>query len=309
MKNIIITGGSGLIGRGLSSYLEKEGNQVGWLSRGKFVDKQQAYLWNPDKTELDMAALTDKDVLIQLAGSNIADGRWTTKRKRDIIESRVKAIQNLYKHLKKNQLRIPHIIQASAIGIYGDRGSEFLNEYSHPGNEGFLTEVCKIWETEATSLKEFTDCFTIIRTGLYMSPKGGIWPKMIQTKRFGFLVSFGDGSQFYSWIHHLDYNRAISQILKQQLSGVINLTAPNPISNKDLIFEINQQLKRKVFQFAVPEFLLKLILGELSQSVLSSAFVLPQVLIKSGFEFQFEKLDKAIIDLLNLKPTDSRVKN
>lgn len=298
MKKILVTGGSGLIGTSLSDFLTQEGHHISWLSRNSKPTNYQSFLWNPTASEMDYAALKNKDVLIQLAGINIAGGLWTTKRKKVIIDSRVKAIETLYHHLKKHQLRIPHIIQASAIGFYGNRGLEVINEDSTAGKEGFLTEVCKIWESEASCLKEFTDCLSIIRTGLYLSPKGGIWPKMIQTKCFGFLVSFGDGSQYYSWIHHLDYNGAISKIINQQLRGIINLTAPNPVSNKDFISEINHQLSRKVFQFSVPAFALKLLLGELSQSVLSSAFVMPQVLIDNGYAFQFGKLDLAIKNLM-----------
>lgn len=308
MKNIIIAGGSGLIGKSISSFLAKEGDDVSWLSRRSITTNYKSYLWNPELNELDNTALVNKDVLIQLAGSNLADGRWTAKKKKDIIDSRVKAIQTLYAHLKKQQLRIPHIIQGSAIGFYGDRGPELLNENSDPGNEDFLTEVCKVWESEAACLKEFTDCFTIIRTGLYLSPKGGIWPKVIQTKPFGFLVIFGNGSQFYPWIHDLDYCRAISFVIKHRMSGTLNLTAPNPVSNRDFITEINHQLNQKVIQFAIPAFILKCLLGDLSQPLLSSANVIPNALINGGFKFQFEQLDKAIIELMNLKPSELKEK-
>ena len=301
MKNIILTGGSGLIGTSLSTFLSKEGNKVNWLSRKNSKQDYPTYLWNPPTSDIDIAALTGKEVLIQLAGSNIAGGLWTKKRKKEIIDSRLKAIQTLYLHLKKHRLHISHIIQASAIGYYGNRGSEVINEQSSAGKEGFLTEVCKIWETEASCLKEFCDHFTIMRTAFYISPDGGIWPNLIRTKRFGFLLYFGDGSQYYSWIHYLDFNRAILFIINQQLDGIINLTAPNPISNKDFISEINNQLKRNVLQFGVSASILKLLLGEFSQSVLSSAYVLPGVLMENGFQFQFVKLDVAVKDLLDIK--------
>lgn len=304
MKNIIIAGGSGLIGKSISSFLAKEGDEVSWLSRRSTIKNNKTYYWNPEKSELDIASLKNADVLIQLAGTSLADGRWTKKRKQDIINSRINSIRTIYKHLKLNQLRIPHIIQASAIGFYGDRGSEVLNENSISNHLGFLSDVCSIWESEAHTLKEFTDCLTIIRTGLYLNPEGGIWSKILQTIPLGFLVSFGNGKQFYSWIHHHDYNRAISFVIKNKIGGVINLTAPNPVANKEFIDAINNHLKRKVLQFKVPEFALKIIFGELSEPLISSDYVMPQVLLNHGFTFKFEKLDDAIVDLLYPKSSE-----
>ncbi len=298
MKKIILSGGSGLIGRSLTSFLEAEGHQVRWLGRKHLNDTQRSYFWEPQKKEIDANSLIGKDVLIQLAGTNIAGKRWTNKRKKDIINSRIQAIQILYDTLKKSKLRIPHIIQASAIGFYGNRGLEKLNEESSWSEGGFLAEVCKLCESEAECLKEFTDHFTIIRTGLYLSPAGGIWPELIQTRKFGFLVYFGDGSQIYSWIHYLDFNRAISWIINQQLSGIINMTAPNPVNNKLFISEIQSQLNRAVIKIRVPGFVLNCLLGELSQLILYSDNVFPEVLKQNGFQFQFEYLEDAVKDLL-----------
>lgn len=298
MKKIIIAGGTGLIGRSLQTFLSKEGHEVAYLSRGTYLGKKNYYVWNPDRLIMDYLALKDKDVLIQLAGSNIGKGLWTNKKKQEILDSRLRAIQTLYLHLKKNELFIPHIIQASAIGYYGNAAAKILHENSPPGKEGFLAEVCKKWEAEAECLREFTDHLTIVRTGLYLDNKGGVWPKLIQSKAFRLLVYFGDGNQYYSWIHSSDYNRAISFILEKKLQGVFNLTAPNPVSNKNLLLEIDKQSNRKHFMMSIPASFIRILIGEQSQLVLDSNYVLPTRLLENGFEFIYPDLDKAVVELL-----------
>ncbi len=299
MKNILIAGGSGLIGNNLSSFLKQQGHDISWLSRTSTSNKFNSYSWNTDAGIIDPEAFKNKQVLIQLAGSTISGGIWTRQRKQNILDSRLKAIQTIYLHLKKHQLHIPQIIQASAIGYYGDRGQEELDEYSKPGTSGFLASVCKQWESEAECLKEFTDQFSIIRTGLYLSPDGGIWPKIIQTRAFRFLVVFGKAQQYYSWIHHSDFNKALDFILSNKLSGIFNLTAPNPLSHADFMNTLKKQSSTKLLLLNAPEFVLKWVLGEQSQLVLDSAYVIPKRLREHGFEFQFSELQYAVRNLLS----------
>lgn len=298
MKKILIAGGSGLIGKGLSAFLYKEGNQLSCLSREQANTDYPTYLWNPASLEMDAAAISGKDVIIQLAGSNIASGLWTKKRKQQIIDSRILAIQTLHAHLKKHGLYIPHIIQASAIGYYGNRGSEILDEQSYAATHGFLAEVCKIWESEAACLKEYCDRFTIIRTGLYLSTAGGIWPRMLYTHKYGFLVYFGTGLQYQSWIHHHDFNRAISHIIHHPLDPIVNLCTPNPVSNKNFILAIKRKLSKKSLLLRAPVHFLKCLPGGQSELVLDSTCAIPVVLRDGGFQFEFGHLDEAIDDLL-----------
>lgn len=299
MKKIIIAGGSGLIGSSLSSYFTSAGHKVFWLSRGQKENSYPVYNWNPENQYLDEAALWSKDVLIQLTGCSIADKPWTFERKNEIINSRIQAIKTLCFHLKKENIRIPQIIQMSAIAYYGNEPDKVWTENNNLIGGSFLQTVCQIWEEEAQCLKGFTDHFSILRTGLYLSPTGGIWPKMIQTKTYHFLNYFGNGKQFYSWIHYKDFNRAVTFLIDNQLSGIFNLTAPHPVMNKFFMKQVCNLSSTKTFLFSVPEFILKFILGEQSELVLSSSNVIPKALLDNGFNFQFNKVEEAIKELLN----------
>ncbi|HEX5625812.1 MAG TPA: TIGR01777 family oxidoreductase, partial [Saprospiraceae bacterium] len=247
---------------------------------------------------LDARALNEVDVLISLAGSSIGKGFWTISRKRDLRESRIRSIQTICETLSRKNLRIPMILQASAIGYYGDRGSEILTEKSAPENTGFLSDMAQDWEREAEAFMPFTEHLARLRTGLYLHPTGGLWPMLNLTARFGFLNYFGDGSAYYSWIHHEDYVRAIAFIIDHQLDGPINLTAPKPLPNKDLIKQAAMQYPHSKRVFGIPGFLIKMGMGEQAQLVLDSQRVLPQALLDKGFRFKYEQFEKAARKLI-----------
>ncbi|MGB3084668.1 MAG: TIGR01777 family oxidoreductase [Saprospiraceae bacterium] len=298
MKKILIAGGSGLVGQSLSEAFLHQGDDVNWLSRNQQENRYKSYYWNPETNEIDKNSFHSQDVLIQLAGCSIGDKPWSNQRKKEIVNSRIQAIQTIYNHLKTEHIRIPQIIQVSAIGYYGDREDENLSENASPGKHGFLAEVCKEWEQEAMRLQEFTDHFCIIRIGLYLSTKGGIWPKMIQTTPFHLLNYFGSGKQYYSWIHFEDFNRAVSFLIDKQLDGIFNMTAPNPIANKAFMNQIKNQFTKWMLLIGIPQFVLKLILGEQIELLMTSAYVLPTGLQAQGFQFKFESSEKAIKNLL-----------
>lgn len=297
MKNILIAGGSGLIGKCLSDYFTEMGYAVTWLSRKRDGNKYHSFYWNPGDYFCDAEAFHHVDVLIQLAGDNIGSGWWTEKKKNKILQSRIRAIQTIHKQLKKYNLRIPHILQASAIGYYGSRTDEILTEYSKGSSRGFLSQVVNTWEAEAGVLKEHCECLTILRTGLYLNPAGGVWPELTQTKRFGFLVVPGEGKQYYSWIHYQDYNRAIAMIISGKIAGTVNLTAPNPLTAQDFMNCIAKVSGQKMFIVKVPAFLFRYLLGEKAQLLLDSARVIPEGLLKQNFTFKYPQLSEAILNL------------
>ena len=297
MKRILIAGGSGLIGTCLSDFLASKNYQVSWLSRNASPQAFPTFYWNPDKMELDSKALQNQDVIINLAGSSIGEGRWTSDRKMQILNSRIASIKTLKQHLSTLNKKIPLLIQASAIGYYGNCGDQILNEDSNCCVPDFLSQTCARCEQEASQLKDFVEKMSIIRTGLYLNTKGGIWPKIIQTKALRFLNYFGSGEQYYSWIHELDYNRAIEFIIEQKLSGVFNFTSPHAIKNRKLVKTICKLSKDACICFPVPAFILKLILGEQVNLLLNSAKVYPQNLLNSGFTFSNDTFEKAVTTL------------
>jgi len=297
MKRILIAGGSGLIGTSLSDFLASKNYQVSWLSRNASQQTFPTFYWNPEKLELDSKALQNQDVLINLAGSSIGEGRWTSDRKAQILDSRIASIKTLKQHLSTLNKKIPLLIQASAIGYYGNCGDQILNEESNCCVPDFLSQTCARWEQEASQLKDYVENMSIIRTGLYLNSSGGIWPKIIQTKALRFLNYFGSGEQFYSWIHELDYNRAIKFIIEQKLSGVFNFTSPHAIKNKNLVKTICKLSKQTCICFPVPTFMLKLILGEQATLLLNSNNVTPKHLLDAGFTFTQDTFEKAVTAL------------
>lgn len=297
MKRILIAGGSGLIGTSLSDFLASKNYQVSWLSRKTAHQTFPTFYWNPEKMELDSKALQNLDVLINLAGSSIGEGRWTSDRKMQILNSRTASIKTLKVHLSTLNNKIPLLIQASAIGYYGNCGDQALNEDSDCCVPDFLSQTCARWEQEATQLKEFVENMSIIRTGLYLNSKGGVWPKLIQTKALRFLNYFGSGEQFYSWIHVQDYNRAIEFIIQQNASGIFNFTSPHAVKNKNLVKTICKLSKQTCICFPVPAFMLKLILGEQANLLLNSNNVYPKKLLDAGFKFSFNSIEHAIEEL------------
>lgn len=298
MKRILIAGGSGLIGKSLSDYLASKDYEISWLSRNPVPGNYPVYYWNPDKLDIDGNALIDQDVIVNLAGSSIGEGRWTSNRKAQILNSRIAAIQTLRQKLNCLNLKFPQWIQASAIGYYGNCDAQILNEEATVGKEDFLSRTCAIWEQEATQIKAHVEQLSIVRTGLYLSPHGGMWPKLIQTKKFGFLNYFGSGNQMYSWIHESDYNRAIEFLIENKSSGLFNFCTPNALSNKEMVKVICKFSTHPCFNFPVPAIILKLILGEKARLLLNSSRVYPQHLLDSGFKFKLPEIKDAILELI-----------
>ncbi len=294
---ILIAGGSGLIGTELSKFLKKEGFEIRILSRSIHNNNLNTFRWNPEERYIDSKALAANPIIINLAGENIGSGLWTKSRKRVIKNSRVESIQTILYQLQLSQLHPKLIINASAIGIYGDQGHKLLSEDSKIQNSDFLSEVVIDWENEAEKLKECTDRLVKIRIGIVLSLKGGALPKFILLKRI--FNWTGNGQQYYSWIHIEDLCRSILHIIKNEtIDDVINLTSPEPILAKELIKNIQKQSGRFSIAFGIPSFLIKILLGQLSSIVLYSQRILPKKLIQSGFKFNYTNITSAIQNLL-----------
>lgn len=297
---ILIIGGSGLIGRALTEHLEHQGHEVSWLGRhANHTSHSKSFVWDLQARTYDSQAFQDVDIYINLAGSSISDGLWTAKRKLDILNSRIDAIQLLLKGLHSSANRPQLIINGSAIGYYGSQPLAKLDESSSPGSNDILSKIVKKWEAKAEDLSSYTERLVIARTGLVLSNKGGLWTKLIMTKAIRLFNWFGNGHQMYSWIHIDDYCKAISFIITHQsLSGPVNLTSPHPSSQKNLMQSIRANLHSISFGFGIPVFVLKLFLGDLASMLMTDACVLPNKLLQQGFQFDYPSIDKAVQKLM-----------
>ena len=298
MGNILIGGGSGLIGTRLSELLLKEGHEVFHLGRDpRPKAAYPTFRWDVGKGFLDPEAVQKADYAVNLAGAGIADRRWTKARKRMIIESRVGSTRLMLDAFHQAGKMPKAFVSGAAIGYYGDRGDELLGEDAAPGT-GFLSKSCVAWENAIDEVAQAGIRTVAMRTGIVLSPKGGALSKMAFPLNFFIAPYFGSGRQWYSWIHIDDICRCfIYALLNEGISGKYNAVAPNPATNKELMKELVRASGKPALPAPVPAFLLRLIFGEMADTILDSTRVSSQKLEDTGFEFRFPDLGLALEDL------------
>ena len=294
---IIISGASGLIGKPLVASLRKHGHEVVQLVRRSPQANEKQ--WNPSAGQLDVAVLEGCDAVIHLSGAGIGDRRWTTKYKQELIESRTKSTSLLATTIANCAKKPSVFLSGSAIGIYGPRGDEELTEQSSNGSS-FLAEICKQWEAAAKPAVDAGVRTVYLRTGIVLTPLGGALKKQLPLFKLGLGGKFGDGRAWQSWISLDDELAAIEHLLTAKVSGAVNLTAPNPVTNADFTTALARDLKRLAI-LPIPKFGPKLLLGgELADALLfTGQRVMPIELQKSGFAFQHPTIDVALRALLN----------
>ncbi len=289
-RTVLITGASGLIGSALCKELEARGWNVRTLSRtprGK-----NAFAWNPAQGAIDIAAFEGVTHLINLAGSSIADRRWTPAVKADIIGSRLQAIATLRKHLAGTS--ITRIISTSAIGIYGNRGDEWLTESSAPG-EGFLPKATTQWESAWQGIEL---PLTLFRIGIVLSNNGGAFLPLRAPLRFGIAPVPGTGKQYMSWIHIDDVVGMFYYALEHpELQGTFNAVAPEPVTTADFMNELRATMPLPTIPVPVPSTMLRLLLGEKSVLVTDSARVSGKKISDCGYAFRYTHLEEALTAL------------
>ncbi|MCE9596509.1 MAG: TIGR01777 family oxidoreductase [Spirochaetia bacterium] len=298
---VAITGGTGLIGRHLTALLERKGVEVRILSRRP----DAAVQWDPGQHRMSPGALDGVHAVVHLAGESVA-GRWTEEKKAQINQSRRQAAEFLAEQIKAANLR-PVVVSASAIGYYGDRGQNWLSESDGSGS-GFLAETTVAWEASLGRLTDVASRNVVLRIGVVLASQGGALPQMAAPVRMGMGSALGSGEQFVSWIHIDDLVRLFaiaidrtldkSAILSGDLSGVYNAVAPLPVTNAELLQAIAATLGKPFFLPRVPGFVLKLILGQMSDMVLDSTRVASDRISSTGFTFQFPQLQSALSSLL-----------
>ena len=298
MATILIGGGTGFIGRYLSQRLKEKGYEVRHLSRNRRPDSLFAtFQWNIKEQTIDDAALADVDYIINLTGAGIADQRWTDKRKQLIISSRTDSTKLLADAMKRLNIKPKLFINSSAVGYYGNQGDKLLTEEDSPG-DGFLSESCLAWEQSVDAVRQLDIPVCINRTGIVLHPNHGALNKMLIPLRFFMSTYFGDGQQYYSWIHIDDMVETFVFTIEHQLTGTYNAVAPQPVRNKTMAAALGPAKGKSALVMPAPAFALKLVLGEMSHTVLDSARCSSAKLEAEGFKFKHPELSEALGDLL-----------
>jgi len=303
--NVLITGGSGLVGTRLTEILLERGFTVSHLTRK--VEKKtiggkpvKTYFWDIKKEVIDEKAFLEADYLVHLAGAGIADENWSDERKKEIIDSRTKSIDLIVSKLKTLPHRIISFASASGIGYYGaDTGDEHISEQYTPGSD-FVADCCIQWEAAADKIEDLGIRTVKLRTGIVLSEKGGALPKLTQPVRWGVGAALGTGKQWQSWIHLDDLcEMYIKSLTDKQMTGAYNAVAPNPVTNYDLTKISAQVLSRPFWMPNVPEFTLKMVFGEMASIVLGGNYVLNQrIKQETDFDYKFVEVKGALEDLL-----------
>lgn len=300
MRNILITGGTGLIGLELSRLLQSKGYQIAHLSRRSNPKAEfSAHRWDLDAQIIEDNAVEWADAIIHLAGASLADKRWTTAYKKIMIDSRTKSLELLHKYIKQRSRPLNTLVSASAVGFYGDAGDKWLEEGANPQPGDFKSDCCVLWENAAKALKPDIGRLAILRVGIVLSTKGGALEKMMLSFKAKVGSYFGNGSAYYPWIHINDMTRMFAYAVENDhVQGIYNGVAPNPHTNKEFIQAIPKAMGIKAAIVPTPEFAIKLAMGEMSSLVLHSNRVSAQKILKAGFEFKYGELDTALKDVL-----------
>ena len=298
VMKIAVTGATGLIGRELIEALTRDGIEVIALSRRVRATSHpiQMAFWDPANGQLDTSVLDGADAIVHLAGETISN-RWTRAQKERIRRSRVEGTRLIVETAKVLPQPPRVFVAASAIGFYGDRGNDELDETSPPGS-GFLPEVCQDWEAEAARAQDFGARTVNLRIGVVLSTRGGALAKMLLPFKMGLGGPMGSGRQWMSWVHIDDVVAIIKFVLNNDnLHGPVNTTAPRPVRQAEFAKELGRALGRPAIAPA-PGFALRLILGEMAQSLLlEGQKVLPRRLEETGYTFQHPNLREALEDI------------
>lgn len=306
---VLITGATGLVGRAIVKDLHAKGIQVNYLttSKSKIASHEdyQGFYWNPSSAEIDTNCFKDVSAIINLAGATISN-RWTKAYKAEVLNSRIDSLKILKKGIQEaGNTQIESFVSASAIGIYPNSLSTFYTEESEGVDDSFLGEVVNAWENEIDTFQSFDFEIAKIRIGLVLSKEGGALPKMATPIKNYVGAAFGSGEQWQSWIHIDDLARLFVFVVSNKLSGTYNGVAPNPVTNTKMTTELAKVLERPLWLPNIPEFPMKLILGEMAYLLFASQRVSSKRIEKKGFHFNYLNICKAL-EAIYHKDSDKR---
>ncbi|MEO9894614.1 TIGR01777 family oxidoreductase [Aurantibacter sp.] len=301
----LITGATGLVGKEIVSLCQANGIAVNYLttSRDKIISNENynGFYWNPSTGEIDDNCFKGVSKIINLAGASISK-RWTKKYKRKIISSRINSLQTLYNAINNLESHdIKSIVSASAIGVYPNSLERYYDEHEKEVDNSFLGEVVEQWENEVNRFKAFEIIVSKIRIGLVLSKKGGALPQMAKPVEMYAGAAFGTGKQWQSWIYITDLARIFMFTAKNNLKGIYNAVAPNPVSQNKLIKEIAKALEMPLILPNIPSFVIKVILGEMSYLILSSQRVSSKKIEEDGFIFEHSNISSALESIYQKK--------
>mgnify|MGYP003575339240 CR=1 FL=1 len=300
-QNVLLTGGSGFIGKHLTDMLLEAGYSVSILSRSERESSEAItyYKWDLNKKYIDENAVLNADYIIHLAGEGIVEKRWTAKRKKDILDSRIKPIDLIFSVLEKNNKKLNAFVSASAVGIYGAVTSHRICTENTPPANDFLGTTCQKWESAVDKIGSLGIRTVKIRTGIVLGKDEGFLKKMIPTFKSGFGAVLGSGKQYLPWIHIDDLCRIyLKSIEDEKLEGPYNACITDNTTNSRFSKTLANLFGYSIWLPKVPPFLLKLFLGEMSQAVLTGQRVSSEKIQQTGFEFRFADLEKSLINCI-----------
>jgi uncharacterized protein (TIGR01777 family) len=303
---VVISGATGFIGKALSRDLAESGYDIAVLTRDRekakaqFRDKAIIAEWDGKTSQGWLKLASRASAIINLAGENIGAGRWTKKRKQRIIESRLNAGRAVRDAIQGASTKPKTIVQASAVGYYGPRDDEPLDEFAAAG-EGFLAETVRQWELSTQEVEDIGVRRVVIRSGLVLGKDGGVLPRFLRPFRLFLGGPLGTGKQWFSWVHWKDEVGAIRFLLEREdLRGVFNLVSPQSLTMKEFVRTLGRVIRRPSW-FRVPAFLLRLLFGEMAkETLLAGQKVLPDALLKAGYKFQYPEIEAALRDILRM---------
>lgn len=280
-----------MVGQHLTQALQAKGYAVKWLSRSAGPNQ---YIWNPAQHTLDPQAIAWADAILNLAGAGIADKRWTSARKKELIESRTESAHTLKHALAQSgKTHIPYLA-ASAVGIYGNSGEALATESTAPTDQGFLVQCCQAWEQATAEVAQLGNPTTVLRIGIVLDTRRGALAEIIKPMRFGVGAWFGNGQMWMPWIHYSDLCAMFIWALEQGKTGIYNAVAPAPARNRELTRAARDVFHPRAILAPAPAFGLRLALGELAAVVLNSNRVSADTVLHAGFQFTYPDLVSAL---------------
>lgn len=302
MKQVVlITGANGMLAKNLAKHLEKD-YSIRFLTRHK--TRNNEYVWDINANYIDPNALIGVHSIIHLAGTPIATKRWTNKRKKNIISSRVNSAELILQELKKLNINIDSFISASAIGYYSSNTTEKILDEKATKGDGFLSDVCFKWENAAEAFKSnsVASRITIARMGIILAKNNGALHKIMRPIKYGLGSSLGNGNQYIPWIHINDLVRLFKFFLDDKtIHGTFNAVSSNYVTNSELTKIIAKKLKRPIFLPNIPKFIIKLIFGEMSTVLLTGSKISSQKISDAGFRFGHDTINSALNNLIEVR--------
>lgn len=297
---VLITGATGLIGKELVKLLLEKNHSVHYLTTSKTkIEEKPNYIgfyWNPQQGKIDESCLYGVDVIVHLAGANIAK-RWTNAYRQEIIESRTLSGELLFNLIKKTPNQVKQIISASGTAIYPDSLDKVYDETATATEDSFLSHVVKKWEETANRFQVLGLKVCKLRTGIVLSNQGGALPEMVKPIALGLGAGMGSGKQMQSWIHIADLVALYYMAIEKQWDGIYNAVTPHPVSNQELTKVIAKTLKKPLFLPNIPKFVMQLVLGDMCYLLFSGKNLSAQKVIDAGFHFRFPDIEKALMNL------------